>query len=81
MNQVYGSFALNQNFDIDASTYRKGLNLYYSNSNRAYTNRLGLHYANKFKHNFSLVAGVNRRWANSGAYYGTFMMPMVCTLV
>ena len=72
MNQVYGSFALNQNFDIDASTYRKGLNLYYSNSNRAYTNRLGLHYANKFKHNFSLVAGVNRRWANSGAYPGTF---------
>lgn len=71
-SDVYNSIGLNQNYNVDASIFREGLTFNYSNSNRVYTNRVGLHYAKKFKSNLSLIAGASRRWAQKGVIPGNF---------
>lgn len=69
---IFGSIGSNQMITVDPALYRRGLSFFYSNSNRNYTNRVGLHYVRNLSSSISLVAGINRRWAKEGGIPGTF---------
>lgn len=69
----FGDLGLNQWISFNPVTYRKGLSLNYSVSNRSYTHRLGAQYVKHFNRSkVSLVLGANRRWAFEGFIPGTF---------
>lgn len=69
----FGSAGLNQWIQFDPRTYRKGLHANYSLSNRSFSHRVGLQYVGHWgQKGLSLVAGVNRRWAENGIYKGSF---------
>ncbi|MBK9272187.1 MAG: hypothetical protein IPM48_11385 [Saprospiraceae bacterium] len=69
----FGSAGLNQWIQFDPRTYRQGLHLNYSVSNRSFTTRLGLQYVRHWgKQGISLLAGANRRWADAGIFQGSF---------
>ncbi len=69
----FGSAGNNQWIDCNPESYRKGLVINYSLSNRSYRNRFGIHYAGRvFSDKINLIVGGNRRWAQEGVFPGTF---------
>lgn len=70
----FGSSGLSQWIDANAASFREGLVIRYSESNRAYRHKMDVHYVSgALNHNWFLVAGLNRRWAQEayipGSYY------------
>ncbi|MFN8281053.1 MAG: hypothetical protein U0V49_12315 [Saprospiraceae bacterium] len=69
----FGTAGNNQWTEVRAETYRKGLLATFSYSNRSYRQRVGLHYAGKSRNGaIHYIVGANRRWAQEGAFEGTF---------
>lgn len=70
---AFGNIGGVGNLDTRASSFRPGLKLTYSNSNRTYTNRVMATYSTGLLSNgWALTASVSRRWGDNGYVDGVF---------